>query len=1796
MADSGISYDNISLEIKADSQNAEQSVDKLTASLERLSTALKGVKDNSAAISKIATSLDKVSKVAVPDFSQAIQQFEALGSIDLSNLTNLANELKNLGNVKKGISGFAGAISATSKNTGASGSIYRNVSKVVDIFGDSVKSAFKAVKTLGSASLTGIKNLGGAFASLGQKGVQGIKTLVARLKELKNHTSGVQRLTLSLRNLLRVAIGFRGVYGVFNWLKEAVVSGADVAETNHIVEETFRDLSDDLKGWASDAIENYGIAANSAKRYAGTMSAMFQASGIGYQEAARISTDLVGLAGDLSSFYNIDTEEAFTKIRSGMTGMVRPLRALGIDLSVATLKEYALAQGITKSWTAMTQAEKVMLRYQYLMSATSKQQGDFQRTSASAANSMRIFRAYAAAIADALGEGLISALRHAVHALNFLMAKVLQVANVFKTFMQTLFGANISGGGFTLDTGDLEDASGYADDLSDSVDNAADGLSGASDSAEKLKKDLSVLPFDELNQLNKDQESSSSSSPSGGGGVGGLGDMGDLSDLGWLDQLTDRFNNDGLPDAINKWAEKIKAAFKAHAWRSLGKIIADGINEGLQKLYDILDPETVKAKVDPWINAFTTTFNSLIKYLDFDLAGRTLARGLNDLLYIINSTIESIDWVNLGRQLANGVNGLIDELDFGAVADFFANKLNVFWQTAYGFVTTFNWGELGRKFADGAWEFIQHIDWNAIIGTLNKGLAGIASTVKGFALTFPWKNAGNLLKAHVNDFINGFPAEEIGSAIGEALQGIEDMVLELTDPSTGIDFIALGEKLAAGLRTMVALGFNPYRIGGLISNLWNDAWGFLNSFIEGLKSDTGSGTFIGDTIRDTIAYAVEHIRVEDMASAISTFVNNVAQDIQKIFSQTQTWATLGTKIGNAISNILTGIKPEYIAGAINSVSDAISTFIGNAFSAITEDDETIRSKIGVFFQTIDWGGILSNPVVWGTIAYKLSSGILGLEFGLIKDAITTKLSLALAGIVPSLAPISAAIAGIAGAVLLADSAMREASDDLPGISEDVKKLRDDCEEALTDIEQVRSDTDSAMKQASVNAEVNARMAAPYVTILEKLAEKSGDLTKEEKRMKDEAIDKLIEIYPSLNDQISTQDGNLASVVDTVKAYIAQVEKMAYAEVYYEKLKDAIREQVEAEEALQAAMEAREPYQERTVEGYQAYIDLANAYLQTVGGEIDSSKTLQEQYEEALAVLTEYAGGMVTVGDASMTLGDAQDELNGQYAESINNYEALTEGITEASDAVEQASDLVGTYRDRYAELTAEMSGVIDGASGISGALTDANNKIEDLGGVSQESAANIAALFDASLASGDELSSAFATLQENWVEAGGSIEGLRNLIDTHLGEGMYDALIAATESATGKTDSLKSDIEETGKSAQDNLGKVETYNEQTNKTPTLMETIQGLVAGFASKILGAFPTESASKEAAEGVGTGAEKGINSTAQDAVDAAGTMADNMVGEFSDVATDISDKSKEIPSGVAKSIDDNAQQAYDAMERMKNGMSGKWIGKEGWDMHSPSQVMSDLSEGIPLGAAQGIELTTPDAVAAIVSLFDAIREETDSALDDLKSAFNTGGYDAVVYGFAEGISTGFEGMSLSGYVVDLATSFSNTVESEKWMFENAGYKIVSAIQSGLNSISLQLPHISVGWDTYTYGNGGWFELPYFNVHWYKKGGLFSDPRLIGIGEAGEEAVIPLTDKRAMARIADAITQNSNGVGMDQNALVAAFVQAQQIASQNNPQRDPVFEITVKTESDEVLARAVQRGNNSINYRSNSTPRYGY
>lgn len=179
-------------------------------------------------------------------------------------------------------------------------------------------------------------------------------------------------------------------------VKELGTEGLELAsslkEVQNVVDTTFSNSASEINNFAKTALKNFGLSELQAKQFSGILGAMFKSSGVASADLTRLSTDLAGLSGDIASFYNLDQEKAFDKIRQGISGETEGLKALGINMSVTNLESYAMSKGINKQYKDMTQAEQALLRYNYLMSATKDQQGDFAKTSGEYANQQRVFR------------------------------------------------------------------------------------------------------------------------------------------------------------------------------------------------------------------------------------------------------------------------------------------------------------------------------------------------------------------------------------------------------------------------------------------------------------------------------------------------------------------------------------------------------------------------------------------------------------------------------------------------------------------------------------------------------------------------------------------------------------------------------------------------------------------------------------------------------------------------------------------------------------------------------------------------------------------------------------------------------------------------------------------------------------------------------------------------------------------------------------------------------------------------------------------------------------------------------------------------------------------------------------------------------------------------------------------------------------------------------------------------------------------------------------------------------------
>lgn len=216
-----------------------------------------------------------------------------------------------------------------------------------------------------------------------------------------------------------LADGFRrGASAIGDFVKQGITLASNLTEVQNVVDVTFGDGAAQIYEWADAAAESFGMSSLAAQEYNGTMGAMLKSMGLTDDAVRQMSMDMVGLAGDMASFYNLPVEQAFQKIRSGISGETEPLKQLGINMSVANLEAYALSQGIETAYKKMTEAEKATLRYNYLMSVTADAQGDFARTSDSFANQQKILELQTQNLAASLGEKLLPKINDLTGTLN----------------------------------------------------------------------------------------------------------------------------------------------------------------------------------------------------------------------------------------------------------------------------------------------------------------------------------------------------------------------------------------------------------------------------------------------------------------------------------------------------------------------------------------------------------------------------------------------------------------------------------------------------------------------------------------------------------------------------------------------------------------------------------------------------------------------------------------------------------------------------------------------------------------------------------------------------------------------------------------------------------------------------------------------------------------------------------------------------------------------------------------------------------------------------------------------------------------------------------------------------------------------------------------------------------------------------------------------------------------------------------------------------------------------------------
>lgn len=475
-----------------------------------------------------------------------------------------------------------------------------------------------------------------------------------------------------------------------------------------------------------------------------------------------------------------------------------------------------------------------------------------------------------------------------------------------------------STGGISVDTGDI----------ADNMDNASGAIDNANTSAKKLEKTLSVLSFDELNQLNDNSDSGSTSNPSSGSGGGtshlpaldaALDDALSAYQKAW-DEAFKKMSN-----RANEMADAIVNAFKRKDWKGLGKIMADGINWGMQKLYDFINWNNVGPYITKFTSAFTQTFNSLVDNINWDLMGRTVGAGINTIVNTANQLLEGTNFKNLGKKFAEGITGLVREVDWTNFGNMLGNNFMKAWDVFTGFVENLPYSEIGQSVATGLNGIFEKVDFGEIAHALATGLNGAFDSLDAFTKTFEWNELVDNITNGIVTFMQEFDWKENGQKLENF---INHLLTSLIDIAEGVDWEAFGHNVGVFL-SEIDWGKHLAQLLTVIGDVLGGIW-------EGLGT-TSAGTFVQ-------AMAV---------FAIGDKLMPLVDTITKFF----TGDTVFGNLSKAVRGMLSPAITEAVATTIPALGTSLGALVatGGGIALAVGGAVLLTKKLAGLFETMQGG-------------------------------------------------------------------------------------------------------------------------------------------------------------------------------------------------------------------------------------------------------------------------------------------------------------------------------------------------------------------------------------------------------------------------------------------------------------------------------------------------------------------------------------------------------------------------------------------------------------------------------------------------------------------------------------------------------------------------------------------------------------------------------------------------------------------------------------------------------------------------
>lgn len=781
--------------------------------------------------------------------------------------------------------------------------------------------------------------------------------------------------------------------------KDCIEVGSNVTEVQNVVDTAFKDLAGSADEWASNAMTNFGLSELSAKKYMGVFGQMSNAMGITGQAALDMAENVTGLTGDVASFYNLSTDEAYTKLKSIWTGETETLKDLGVVMTQTNLDQYALNNGFGKTTAKMTEQEKVMLQYQYVTSALSNATGDFVKTQDSWANQTRILSLRFEQLKASLGKGFIALFTPILRGFNSLLAGLQKVADGFANFVQMLTGADVSTSMGSISS----DIAGIGDDASSAADNVGDIGSAAKKTAKDIER--SLAGFDQINKLTEPTDDSSDSSGSTGGTSSGIRSVDLVPDVSG--------STSNVSSAISDMADKVKKALEP-----LKAISFDNLITSLVNLKKAAQPLTDKLFAGlEW--AYYNIFVPLAKWTIEDLLPAFLDV-LAGCLDVLNSALDALKplwmwaWDNFLEPVASWTGGVIVDVLKGLasaledISDWIKDNQGPF----DAIVVTIGAFAAAWKAVDLA-EFLMNA--GGVVGIINKLKKAIEACT--IAKLKDKIETIQLCAMYAKDFVKSV-GQTIAKLSSSAVAWVSDTAVKVADTTAtvahtaatwlataattafGVAMTVLTSPITLVIAALVALGVGIYELvkhwdvvkeaAGIcwdwIVGKWNSAGEWFAGIWENIRSafssfDNWLQNIFNIDFSDSFGF------IGDIMNAYLQNVSNIFGDVKQIFGGlidfiagvfSGDWSRAWNGIVDAFGGIFSLIA-DIAKGPINMVIGLINGMLDGLESGI---NWIVRKINGLSFDVPDWVPVIGGDhfgfdlpeVGFGSIPYLAEGG------------------------------------------------------------------------------------------------------------------------------------------------------------------------------------------------------------------------------------------------------------------------------------------------------------------------------------------------------------------------------------------------------------------------------------------------------------------------------------------------------------------------------------------------------------------------------------------------------------------------------------------------------------------------------------------------------------------------------------------------------------------------------------------------------------------------------------------------------